>query len=84
MKKTKFLLPLFALALTFGVIGCNQSGGNSASSAPTSSKSSIPAKPKITVAAADNKTTVTQEEIDARKKRIMEYDFSTNDKEIQK
>ena len=56
MKKTKFWLPLFALALTFGVIGCNQSGGNSASSAPTSSKSSIPAKPKITVAAADNKT----------------------------
>ena len=62
MKKTKFLLPLFALALTFGVIGCNQSGGNSASSAPTPSKSSIPAKPKITVAAADNKTTLELEE----------------------
>ena len=61
MKKTKFLLPLFALALTFGVIGCNQSG-NSASSAPTSSKSSIPAKPKITVTAADNKTTLELEE----------------------
>ena len=62
MKKTKFLLPLFAFSLTFGVIGCNQSGGNSASSAPTSSKSSIPAKPKITVAAADNKTTLELEE----------------------
>lgn len=62
MKKTKFLLPLFALALTFGVIGCNQSGGNSASSAPTPSKSSVPAKPKITVAAADNKTTLELEE----------------------
>ena len=62
MKKTKFLLPLFALALTFGVVGCNQNGGNSASSAPTPSKSSIPAKPKITVAAADNKTTLELED----------------------
>ena len=61
MKKTKFLLPLFALALTFGVIGCNQSG-NSASSAPTSSKSSIPAKPKITITVADNKTTLDLED----------------------
>lgn len=61
MKKTKFLLPLFALALTFGVIGCNQSG-NSASSAPTTSKSSIPAKPKITITVADNKTTLDLED----------------------
>ena len=62
MKKTKFLLPLFALALTFGVIGCNQSGGSNSSNAPISSKSSIPAKLKITVAAADNKTTLELEE----------------------
>ena len=61
MKKTKFLLPLFALALSFGVIGCNQSG-NSASNSPASTKSSIPAKPKIAVSAANNKTTLDIEE----------------------
>ena len=62
MKKTKIFLPLFALALTFGVVGCNQSGGgNSASSAKVSS-SSIPAKPKIAVSAANNKTTLELEE----------------------
>ena len=61
MKKTKFLLPLFALVLSFGVIGCNQSG-NSASNSPASTKSSIPAKPKIAVSAANNKTTLDIEE----------------------
>ena len=61
MKKTKFLLPLFALALSFGVIGCNQSG-NSASNSPASTKSSIPAKPKIAVSAANNKTTLELED----------------------
>ena len=57
MKKTKIFLPLFALALTFGVVACNQSGENSTNSAKTPS-SSIPAKPKIAVSAADNKTTL--------------------------
>ena len=61
MKKTKILLPLFALALSFGVIGCNQSGNN-ASNSPASTKSSIPAKPKIAVSVAENKTTLELEE----------------------
>lgn len=61
MKKAIIFLPLFALALTFGVVACNQSGENSTKSAKTPS-SSIPAKPKIVVAATDNKTTLELEE----------------------
>ena len=61
MKKAKIFLPLFALALTFGVVACNQSGEKSTNSAKTPS-SSIPAKPKVVVAAADNKTTLELEE----------------------
>lgn len=61
MKKTKIFLPLFVLALTFGVVACNQSDENSTNSAKIPS-SSIPAKPKIVVAAADNKTTLELEE----------------------
>ena len=58
MKMTKVFLPFFALAMMCGVIGCNQSGGSNSSNAPISSRSSIPAKPKIVVSAADNKTTL--------------------------
>ena len=68
MKKTKIFLPFMALALTFGLLACNsqgQSGGNSSSNkgsnTPTSS-SSIPAKPKISVSAADSKTTLELED----------------------
>lgn len=69
MKKTKIFLPFFALALTFGLLACNQSnsqdGGKSVAPSKTPSSavvSSVPAKPKITVSAADNKTTLDLEQ----------------------
>ena len=65
MKKTKFFLPFFALALTFGVIGCsqNENGGNTSSGkANNSTTSVVPAKPRIAVSAADNKTSLEIEE----------------------
>ena len=68
MKKSKIFLPFVALALTFGLAACNQSGsqpgGKSvAPSNPAPSQvSSVPAKPKITVSAGDNKTTLDLEQ----------------------
>ena len=47
MKTTKFVLPFVALALTFGLVACNQqNGGEKSSGAPTSS---IPQKETIKV-----------------------------------
>ena len=56
MKKTKIFLPIVTLALTLGLVACGgsqASGGNSSGGGAQSS--SIPAKPKITVAAAGDK-----------------------------
>ena len=62
MKKRSIFLPFVTLALAIGLVAC---GGNNAQSQSQSGggnssqpSSSIPAKPKITVAAADNKTTL--------------------------
>ena len=63
MKKSKIFLPFVTLALVFGLVACGgnneqsqaQSSGGNKTSQPSSS---VPAKPKITIAAADNKTTL--------------------------
>ena len=65
MKKSKIFLPFFALALTVGLVACNQQSGEKSvapSKAPSAAVSSIPAKPKIAVSAAEKKTTLDLEQ----------------------
>ena len=73
MKKTKLFLPLLALALSIGIVGCSNNGGDEASNEATVSEnsdskagdskaSSAPKKESIKVSAADNKTTLSPEE----------------------
>lgn len=66
MKITKILLPFLTLALAFGTVACNKDGksaaANSKAASVAQSSSSIPAKPRISVSAADNKTTLELQE----------------------
>ena len=60
MKKSKIFLPMMAVALLFGVVGCNQGQESGKSSqAPTSS---VPQQERITVSAAGDKKSIAMEE----------------------
>lgn len=68
MIKSKIFLPFVALALTFGLVACGNaqesatSGGAKSSSGGQQQSQSTPQKEKITVSAADNKTTLELED----------------------
>ncbi len=62
MKKNKIFLPVALLGLIFGGLVACQNGGNNGSSDKTPTTSSPAAKEKITITAADNKTTLEVEQ----------------------